>query len=88
MAARARGVELIVHRLERGDVPGARRAKRRASGVEHQLRVRHPAILVARASGHHEQVRRLGDSERLALQLAPLGLAGGRARRDVEDRVR
>jgi len=61
----------------------ARNAARPAS--QHQLRVLHPAVLIARAPRHHQQVRRFRQRQRLALKLAPFRLGFGLSRGDVEE---
>src|SRR5688572_2639347 len=57
-------------------------------GVEHQLCVRHPLLLVAGAAGHHQQVGGLSDHQRLAFEHCPFAVGLGRARFDVKQRVR
>ena len=58
------------------------------AGLEHQRRVLHPAVLIPRAAGHHQQVRRLGERQRLRLELTPFGVGLRLPRGDVEDRIR
>jgi hypothetical protein len=61
--------------------------ERVGGGVEHQPRIRHPLFLIARPAGHHQQVRRLGQHQRLCFQQAPLVVGFRRPRLDVEQRV-
>jgi len=88
VATRARGVELIVQRFERREILPLRRSIRRDAGVQHQLRILHPALLIARAARHHQQVRRFSQRQRLALKLVPFRLVLGLPRGDVEDGIR
>jgi hypothetical protein len=61
------------------------RAERGAPGIEHQLRIPHPPILITRASGI---INRFAASATAgALEIAPLASVR-LARRDVENRVR
>jgi hypothetical protein len=87
VAGRARLVEPIAEGGDGLDVPDLRELERVGAGVEHQLGVGHPLVLIAGAAGHHQQVRGFGDHQRLAFEHRPFRVRLRRPRLDVEERV-